>query len=60
MSTSERPETRFTKVGDIDIAYQVIGRADGLDLVFVPVFLKGSPAAGAFSQLKALRERHAF
>jgi pimeloyl-ACP methyl ester carboxylesterase len=36
MSTSELPETRFTKVGDIDIAYQVIGRADGLDLVFVP------------------------
>jgi len=33
---SEMPETRFTKVGDIDIAYQVIGRADGLDLVFVP------------------------
>jgi hypothetical protein len=32
----EMPETRFTKVGDIDIAYQVIGRADGLDLVFVP------------------------
>jgi hypothetical protein len=30
------PETRFTKVGDIDIAYQVIGHADGLDLVFVP------------------------
>jgi pimeloyl-ACP methyl ester carboxylesterase len=32
----EMPETRFTKVGDIDIAYQVIDRADGLDLVFVP------------------------
>jgi pimeloyl-ACP methyl ester carboxylesterase len=32
----EMPETRFTKVGDIDIAYQVIGRADELDLVFVP------------------------
>jgi hypothetical protein len=30
------PETRFTKAGDIDIAYQVIGPADGLDLVFVP------------------------
>jgi pimeloyl-ACP methyl ester carboxylesterase len=32
----EMPETRFTKAGDIDIAYQVIGRTDGLDLVFVP------------------------
>jgi hypothetical protein len=32
----EMPETRFTKAGDIDIAYQVIGRVDGLDLVFVP------------------------
>jgi class 3 adenylate cyclase len=30
------PETRFTRVGDVDIAYQVIGPADGLDVVFVP------------------------
>ena len=33
---SEMPETRFTRVGDVDIAYQVIGPADGLDVVFVP------------------------
>ncbi len=32
----EMPETRFTRAGDIDIAYQVIGHTDGLDLVFVP------------------------
>jgi pimeloyl-ACP methyl ester carboxylesterase len=32
----EVPETQFTRVGEVDIAYQVIGSADGLDLVFVP------------------------
>jgi pimeloyl-ACP methyl ester carboxylesterase len=30
------PETRFTRAGDVDIAYQVTGAAGGLDLVFVP------------------------
>jgi hypothetical protein len=30
------PETRFTRVGEVDIAYQVAGTAGGLDLVFVP------------------------
>ncbi len=33
---SEMPETRFTRAGDVDIAYQVTGPAAGLDLVFVP------------------------
>ena len=33
---SEMPETRFTRAGDVDIAYQVVGPAGGLDLVFVP------------------------
>jgi class 3 adenylate cyclase len=33
---SEFPETRFTRAGDVDIAYQIVGPADGLDLVFVP------------------------
>ncbi|HEY7430726.1 MAG TPA: adenylate/guanylate cyclase domain-containing protein [Streptosporangiaceae bacterium] len=33
---SETPETRFTRAGDVDIAYQVTGQAGGLDLVFVP------------------------
>src|SRR5262245_45914045 len=33
---SELPETRFTKAGDVDIAYQIAGPAGGLDLVFIP------------------------
>jgi len=33
---AELPETRFTRAGDVDIAYQVAGLAGGLDLVFVP------------------------
>ena len=33
---SEMPETRFTRAGDVDIAYQVTGPAAGLNLVFVP------------------------
>src|SRR5215471_8427603 len=33
---SQLPETRFTRAGDVDIAYQIVGPADGLDLVFVP------------------------
>ena len=33
---SELPETRFTRVDDLDIAYQVVGPAAELDLVFVP------------------------
>jgi class 3 adenylate cyclase len=30
------PETRFARAGDVDVAYQVIGPAGGLDLVFAP------------------------
>lgn len=30
------PETRFTRAGDVDIAYQVVGPPTGLDLVFIP------------------------
>jgi class 3 adenylate cyclase/alpha-beta hydrolase superfamily lysophospholipase len=30
------PETQFTRVDDLDIAYQVVGPAADLDLVFVP------------------------
>jgi hypothetical protein len=30
------PETLFTKAGDVDIAYQVVGSAAPRDLVFVP------------------------
>jgi class 3 adenylate cyclase len=33
---SEMPETRFTRVDDLDIAYQVVGPAAELDVVFVP------------------------
>ena len=33
---SQPPETRFTRAGDVDIAYQVAGPAARLDLVFVP------------------------
>ena len=33
---SEMPETRFTRAGDVDIAYQVVGPASRLDVVFVP------------------------
>ena len=33
---TEMPETRFTRVGEVDIAYQVVGDAAPLDLVFVP------------------------
>src|SRR5215469_206157 len=33
---AEIPETRFTRAGGIDIAYQVVGPKGGLDLVFVP------------------------
>ena len=30
------PETQFTRAGDVDIAYQVVGPASRLDVVFVP------------------------
>ncbi|HXZ77576.1 MAG TPA: hypothetical protein VEH31_42820, partial [Streptosporangiaceae bacterium] len=33
---AQPPETRFTRAGDVDIAYQVVGSASQLDLVFVP------------------------
>lgn len=33
---AEMPETRFTRVDDLDIAYQVVGPPAQLDLVFVP------------------------
>src|SRR5262245_60266378 len=33
---SQLPETRFTRADDVDIAYQVLGPAASLDLVFVP------------------------
>jgi class 3 adenylate cyclase len=33
---SELPETRFTRVDDLDIAYQVVGPGAQLDLVFLP------------------------
>lgn len=33
---SEVPETLLTRAGDVDIAYQVVRPAGGLDLVFVP------------------------
>ncbi len=32
----ETPEKRFTRAGDVDIAYQVVGPAAELDLVFIP------------------------
>jgi class 3 adenylate cyclase len=38
MDTSDVPETRYTKSGDIHIAYQVIGTGP-LDLVYVPGFV---------------------
>jgi len=33
---AEMPETRFTRVDDLDIAYQVVGPPARLDLVFIP------------------------
>ena len=33
---SEIPETRFTRIDGVDIAYQVVGSPADLDLVFVP------------------------
>jgi pimeloyl-ACP methyl ester carboxylesterase len=33
---AQPPETRFTRAGDVDIAYQVVGPASQFDLVFVP------------------------
>jgi class 3 adenylate cyclase/alpha-beta hydrolase superfamily lysophospholipase len=33
---AEIPETRFTRAGEVDIAYQVVGSGAQLDLVFVP------------------------
>jgi len=33
---AQPPETQFTRAGDVDIAYQVVGPASQLDLVFVP------------------------
>src|SRR5215472_13844985 len=33
---AEMPETRFTRAGEVDIAYQVVGDAAPLDLVLVP------------------------
>jgi class 3 adenylate cyclase len=33
---AEMPETRFTRTGEVDIAYQIVGSGAQLDLVFVP------------------------
>jgi len=33
---AEIPQTRFTRAGEVDIAYQVVGPGGALDLVFIP------------------------
>ena len=33
---AEMPETQFTRAGEVDIAYQIVGSEGQLDLVFVP------------------------
>src|SRR5215468_4171527 len=33
---AQPPETQFTKAGEVDIAYQVVGPVAELDLVFIP------------------------
>ena len=47
---SELPETRFTRAGDVDLAYQIVGPAGGLDLVFVPGWVPHLEARGSASQ----------
>ena len=36
LGMAEMPETQFTRAGEVDIAYQVVGSEGQLDLVFVP------------------------
>jgi class 3 adenylate cyclase len=48
--SSQMPEVRFAESGDVDIAYQVVGRGP-LDLVLV---------AGAFTHLRVLWEQPAY
>jgi len=39
---AEMPETRFTRADDVDIAYQVVGPAGGLDADALLVWSKTS------------------
>jgi len=53
----EPPETRYTRSGDVNIAYQVSG--DGpFDLVFVPGFTSHVELAWTLPSFAALLERY--
>jgi class 3 adenylate cyclase/alpha-beta hydrolase superfamily lysophospholipase len=54
---SELPETRFTRVDGLDIAYQVVGPAAELDLVFVPGWISHLEVMWELPELAHFLER---
>lgn len=50
-------ETRFTRAGDIDIAYQVVGPDQGRDLIFVPSWVSNIEVMWELPEFAAFLER---
>jgi len=51
------PETRFTRSGTVDIAYQVIGDPGRLDIVYIPAFVSNLEVMWELAEFAAFLER---
>jgi class 3 adenylate cyclase/pimeloyl-ACP methyl ester carboxylesterase len=51
------PETQFTRCDDVDIAYQVIGEAGGLDIVYIPAFVSHLEVMWELAEFASFLER---
>lgn len=51
------PETRFTRSGTVDIAYQVIGEPGQLDIVYIPAFVSNLEVMWELAEFAAFLER---
>ncbi len=54
---SRLPETRFTRCDGVDIAYQVIGDAGGLDIVYIPAFVSHLEVMWELAEFASFLER---
>jgi pimeloyl-ACP methyl ester carboxylesterase len=51
------PETRFTRAGDVDIAYQVVGAGQGIDVVFIPGWVSNLEVSWELQEYASFLER---
>jgi pimeloyl-ACP methyl ester carboxylesterase len=51
------PETRYARSGGVDIAYQVVGEGDGIDIVFVPGWISNIEVAWECAELARFLDR---